>query len=242
MRTARDIVLGLVREEQTLAQRLAVVRAQLDALKKLAGMQTSPPRPARTRARRVAKKHARSRRAAAATITEPPRRRRAAGHRPAKECLLQPPPLPKASTREARAKTVELVARRAGIRQVLGKARAEETAAAEPPAPPAPPTSSAPPPAKATFLEKVNARREQLHRIPRAARANNAAAIYRCGCVGDAQLGQANNQAQAKLRCGALLFANRPGKLLQHLVDVHGLEVAVDHVGEYFEPVEESEA
>jgi hypothetical protein len=236
VRTALDIVRDLVREEQTLAQRLEVVRAQLGALKQLAArrVHTSPPSARATSAR--PKKHARARRAPAPT-SESPRRGRAARPRPGNECLLEPAPLPKPPTREARAKTVELAARRVGIRQVLAKARADE-AAATVPAPPPPPTSSEPPPAKATFLEKVTARREQLHHIPRAARASNAAAIYRCACAGDAQLGQANNQAQAKLLCGALVFAR---KLRDHLVE-HGVRAETDgQAMEYFDLVDDRE-
>ncbi|SRR6266508_5726148 len=75
---------------------------------------------------------------------------------------------------------------------------------------------------------------EKGDRLPNLARAHQIEEYFRCRLAVPMETGQANQQAVAKVACSSLVF----GKALhQHLVDVHGLEVAVDQVREYFDQV-----
>ena len=73
-------------------------------------------------------------------------------------------------------------------------------------------------------------------RLPNLARAHQAEAYYRCKCAIAAQLGTANNQAQAMVACGGLVFGK---KVLKHLADVHELRAAtIEAALEYFDLVD----
>ena len=64
---------------------------------------------------------------------------------------------------------------------------------------------------------------------------SDASPWVRCKLAVPVSTGAANTQAQGYASCGALVLTK---KRAQHLVDVHGLEVAVDQVAEYFDRVD----
>jgi len=291
VRTALDIVRDLVREEQTLAQRLEVVRAQLGALKRLAAGPARTAAPAR-RSRPSGKKHARARRA--------PRRPRVA-----RAPLAEERPV----------KIGEAVARLRGkaIREVLEHARMQEATASaelalEPAASPkpvkprrarraeklevgatfgcwtvlreiapdsygrarywakasccgreatkgrgdleqgreackkclvrtkvAPDLAATPTAPRRRGPNACGACGEKGHHTGTCAERAAASPWVRCKLAVPVTTGAANIQAQGYTACGALVLGK---KRHQHLVDVHGLEVAVDELGQHFEAVD----